>query len=147
MSAAQADHWLWRLSAAQWLSAGERELELGEAAIGSRRAAITHARRGAGMALNGVLVAMVERGWSPARSESIWGRSYLDHLRVLAEADPIVREPFDAQLGECCRDLLAIPTAAPTGLVPLARGRDEAARRALGLAREIVTRAVEQIER
>ena len=52
-----ADHWLWRLEASAWLVSAAREIELGRRHLDSRRKAVTHARRAAGMGLNGVLVA------------------------------------------------------------------------------------------
>ena len=140
MQERDGEHWLWRLGAAEWLSAAARELELGEAARAVRRSAVTHARRAAGMALNAVLVESVARGDSPGRSETRWGRSYIEHLRTLADRrlDPGLREPFDAEFGLRCAELLAISPMAPTGLVSLSRTRDEAASTALALARRIV---------
>ena len=134
------NHWLWRLDAAAWLGAAANELAQGEALIAVRRTAVTHARRAAGMALNAVLVELARRADSPERSEVIWGRSYIDHLRVLAdpELDPSLRAPFELELSGCCRELLAISVMPPTGLVSLARARDEAATKALALARQIV---------
>jgi hypothetical protein len=134
-------HWLWRLDPTQWVAAARHELEQGHAAIASRRTAVTHARRAAGMALNGVLVAMAARGWPRERCESVWGRSYLDHLRVLAEADASSAEPLEAALGDSAKALLAIPVQGATGLVSLSRSRDEAAQRALALAATIVDAA------
>ncbi len=136
----QDDHWLWRLEANAWLGAAAHELEQGEAGLAVRRTAVTHARRAAGMALNAVLVDLAVRGGSPDRSETVWGRSYIDHLRTLAgpELDPELRAPFTAEFGQHCRELLAIPVMPPTGLVRIARGPDEAASHAIGLARRIV---------
>jgi hypothetical protein len=88
------------------------------------------------MALNAVLVAMPARGWSREHCERVWGRSYIDHLRALAGPD--AHEPFDAELGRRCSALLGISPMQPTGLVKLARTRDEAASLALDLALEIV---------
>lgn len=136
------DHWLWRLSGEGWLAAADAELARGRDQLGSRRTAVTHARRAAGMALNGVLVTMVERGWSRERCEQAWGRSYIDHLRILAgtlaSEDTELRGPFDAAQCERCRELLTISVMPPTGLVRLARTRDEAARAALDLAAALV---------
>jgi hypothetical protein len=131
-----ADHWLWRLTAHEWLEAGERELELARAQLGARRTAITHARRAAGMALNGALVAMAGSpwGWSRERCEREWGRSYIDHLRALAAAAPEQRKLFDPELPEACGSLLAIPVMPNTGLVRLAVRKDEAAAQAIAHA-------------
>ena len=111
MSERDADHWLWRLSASQWIDAAVTELDQGEQRISSRRAAVTHARRAGGMALNGVLVAMAAKGWGRGRCEQIWGRSYVDHLRTLAgaasddEGAARVREPFDLEQAKRCAAL------------------------------------------
>ena len=103
---------------------------------------MTHARRAAGMALNGALVVMIGRGWTRERCEQAWGRSYIDHLRALAgtldSEDTELRGPFDAQLCERCRELLTIPVMPPPGLVRLARTKDEAASSALEVAAELV---------
>lgn len=142
MSERDEQHWLWRFSATDWLAAAGTELEQGRARVESRRAAVTHARRAAGMALNGALVAMAARGWPRARCEQIWGRSYIDHLRALAKAgeDAQLREPFDAEFCERCAALLAInvmPAAGHTGLVMLSRSKDDAGRSALELAEQL----------
>lgn len=133
-------HWLWRISAGGWLASAVNELQQGAAVLSVRRSAVTHARRAAGMALNAVLVEMAARGGSPGRSEAIWGRSYIDHLRTLADpaVEPEVLAPFDADIAWCCRELLGIPVMGPTDLVRLARSRDEAAVSALQVARRIV---------
>jgi hypothetical protein len=93
------------------------------------------------MALNATLVQMLARGWSRERCEHAWGRSYIDHLRALAGAD--TPEPFDVELARHCRALLEIPVMPPTGLVKLARSRDEAASVALDLAARIVLACAE----
>ncbi|MFV8748958.1 hypothetical protein ACNOYE_00245 [Nannocystaceae bacterium ST9] len=149
MDERDGDHWLWRLEASGWLDAAAQELERGEAALAQRRTAITHARRAAGMALNAVLVDRVARGDSPGRSEAIWGRSYIDHLRTLADPqlDPDRRAPFDEGFARACAELLAIPVMAPTNLVRIARSRDEAASSALALARELVRACEAQVAR
>lgn len=136
MTEQPSDHWLWRLDAQGWLAAAEAELERGRAHSTSRRTAVTHARRAAGMALNATLIAMLARGWTRERCEHAWGRSYIDHLRALADAD--MPEPFDADQARRCRALLDISVMPPTGLVKLARSRDEAASGALELATQIV---------
>lgn len=136
MTEQDSGHWLWRLDARGWLAAARVELEQGTRQLGTRRTAVTHARRAAGMALNAALVAMSTRGWSRERSEQIWGRSYVDHLRLLAE--PGTHELFDAEFCGRCRELLGIAPVQQPGLVQLARARDEAAARALDLAAAIV---------
>ncbi|PRQ05111.1 hypothetical protein [Enhygromyxa salina] len=142
MSARDPKHWLWRLDADGWLAAADHELEQGRAQLGSRRTAVTHARRAAGMALNATLVALASRGWSRERCETAWGRSYIDHLRALAtsvdESDPDAGEPFELEQRQRCRALLQISVMPPTGLVRLARSKDEAAGVALDTATELV---------
>jgi hypothetical protein len=70
-------HWLYRLDPDEWLAAAETELLHAEEALARRavRPGITHARRGAGMALNALLV---------VREEPRWGRSYMEHVQALA---------------------------------------------------------------
>ncbi len=76
------DHWLYRLTPAEWLLAARNELASSAHALHDReqRKGVANARRAAGMALNGVLIV--------APNES-WGRSYMDHLRVLAGDDAL----------------------------------------------------------
>ena len=143
------EHWLWRLSARDWLAAAENELKQGRSNLGARRTAVTFARRAAGMALNGALVAQADRGWASSRCETAWGRSYMDHLRTLADAaDGSVeaREPFAEDDCLRCRELLAIPMMPPQGLVQLSAGRDQAASRALELAELIVHACAARIQ-
>lgn len=139
------DHWLWRLSARDWLASATHELERAREHIGTRRTAITHARRAAGMALNGVLVSMAERGWTRDRCETAWGRSYMDHLRAIADPARSQPEPFDAEQSERCRTLLAVPVMPPTGLVSLATRKDAAASQAVAIAGTIVQACAEAI--
>lgn len=82
MSDAQESTWLTRLSAEEWLRAAEGELTRAEQALRlkQQRAGVTQARRAAGMAWNAVLHGIVD-GDERAR----YGRSYMDHLRALAD--------------------------------------------------------------
>jgi len=87
-----ADHWLFKFSADEWVRAGMAELRRAEEAYAKKngRAGLAGARRAAGMALNGVLV---------VRPNEAWGRSYMDHLLALkvdAEAPARVREAASA---------------------------------------------------
>ena len=70
--------WLLRLSAEDWLAAALNELGHCKDALERRshRTGVTHARRAAGMALNGVR----RVGFMPG-----WGRSYMDHIVALAQ--------------------------------------------------------------
>lgn len=82
------DHWLYRLDAEEWLRAAAGELARAEAALAGKqvRAGVTQARRAAGMAWNAVLFVTGD--------EAGYGRSYMEHLQVLAKdetAPPEVR--------------------------------------------------------
>jgi hypothetical protein len=72
-------HWLYRLTAAEWLAAARTELAHAEAALSRREArpGITHARRAAGMAWNALLA---------TTPDDRFGRSYMDHLNAAATA-------------------------------------------------------------
>ncbi|HWB81130.1 MAG TPA: hypothetical protein VG755_39475 [Nannocystaceae bacterium] len=108
--------WLHRLDAAGWLAAAETELDAGARRVAERRAAITHARRAAGMALNAVLVAWT-RSDPTLDPTAPWGRSYVDHLRMLADGE---RGPLDADAPALAEAVLATPLLAPA-LVSLGR--------------------------
>lgn len=77
-------HWLYRLTAREWIQAALGELHRTEVAYQNRDARAGHAgvRRAAGMALNAALI------FEPQES---WGRSYMDHL-VALQKDPSVHE-------------------------------------------------------
>lgn len=128
MASDDREHWLWRLDADAWLRAAEVELTAGAANLASRRTAITHARRAAGMALNAVLVVTTAPG-----DELRWGRSYLDHLRAVADAPEQALQPLPASVRQLAARLLAIAVV-PT-VVQLGRGPHSAAEQALELAR------------
>jgi hypothetical protein len=130
----RGEHWLWRLDAAAWLRAAGAELAAGEAQVESRRVAVTHARRAAGMAVNAVLVALGQDGDEALR----WGRSYLDHLRALADADETRAHPLSAATRTAAAQLLAIPVVPGASLVQLGHGPHSAAQRALAAARTLV---------
>lgn len=134
----RGEHWLWRLDAAGWLRAAGTELAAARANLGSRRVAVTHARRAAGMALNAVLVALAARESHRDGDELRWGRSYLDHLRALAEADEAAAAPLSAATRAAAARLLAIPVVPAPTLVQLGRGPHSAAEQALASALQIV---------
>ncbi|MEZ4379733.1 MAG: hypothetical protein R3A79_00175 [Nannocystaceae bacterium] len=132
-----ADHWLYRLDAEAWLRAAAAELALGEALVELRRTAVTHARRAAGMALNGVLVAQSEVTGDREAAAVRWGRSYVDHLRAVARDGALDATKLPPTAARAAAALLAI---APTGgrdLVQLATSANGPATRALALAREL----------
>ncbi len=70
-------HWLHRLTPDEWLAAADTELQHCRETLARRavRPGVTHARRGAGMALNAVLA---------VRENEIYGRSYMDHVVALS---------------------------------------------------------------
>ena len=70
-------HWLFRFSPQEWVRAGLGDIKRAEEAYRAKngRAGLAGARRGAGMALNGVLI---------CEPDELWGRSYVDHLQGLA---------------------------------------------------------------
>lgn len=81
-------HWLYKFSAIEWIRVALAELRRAEQAYASHdtRAGLAGARRAAGMALNGALIAVPNEGW---------GRSYVDHLMALGvdpDVPPRVRE-------------------------------------------------------
>lgn len=141
------EHWLLRLSAEHWLRAATTELCDCAASTTSRRAALSHARRSAGMALNGVLVAFFEGHGDLEATCKRWGRSYMDHLRALAvEADPeALHMPVSAAVD--ARELMGIPLQSGQNLVQLSAAPHAAALRALGLARSLVDAADAAITR
>jgi hypothetical protein len=120
-----SSHWLYRLSAPQWLAAADNELAQADLALDRRalRVAVTHARRAAGMALNAVLCLTPEADWPP------WGRSYMDHVSGLASD---AGAPADVQAAATF--LRDTPPQAPT-LIQL--GRPD--RRPLEAAGTIIT--------
>ncbi|MCS6915778.1 MAG: hypothetical protein RMK29_15690 [Myxococcales bacterium] len=105
------DHWLYRLDAQQWLAAADNELAAARRAALARqqRAAVAQARRAAGMALNALLYTVPD----PA-----YGRSYMDHLRALAQDASVperIRQAAQALLDMPLRQELVVlgrPSAA-----------------------------------
>ena len=127
--------WLFRLGATDWLNAATRELELAQADPRSRRKAVTHLRRSAGMALNAVLVAACEaRVLHEDDASQVWGRSYIDHLRIMGQANASAAPVPPPEVIEAANGLLAIPVMAPEGLVRLERGPPSDVRAAIGQA-------------
>jgi hypothetical protein len=110
---APGEHWLWRLDAAGWLDAARVELARARARLDARRTVVAHARRAAGMAANAVLVASAR-----ADAETMWGRSYVEHLQAIARGTlgPL---PTDAQV--LAARVLAVPAVAPAIVVLAAR--------------------------
>ncbi len=122
------DHWLYRLSAQDWLRAAENELVRAYDALKRKqhRQGVAGARRAAGMAWNAVLVMALDE---------VYGRSYMDHLKALSE-DPAVPETIRA----AALQLVQAPLA--TNIVPLGAGDTrfaDAARSILEHARQRVS--------
>jgi hypothetical protein len=119
-------HWLHRLDAAEWLAAAATELahcaeKLAQRAV---RPGVTHARRAAGMAWNAVLV---------SAPDERYGRSYMEHVVALADADPSIPET----VRDAARLLRETP-AAPPQLITIGKpdlGALEAARTIVEYAR------------
>jgi HEPN domain-containing protein len=122
------DHWLYRLTADEWLRAAENEVARAVEALAGKqqRAGVAGARRAAGMAWNAVLVVAFDEQY---------GRSYMEHLQALSR-DATVPEPIRV----AARALLDAPLA-PTVITLGARGDTrlaEAARTILDHARSLV---------
>jgi hypothetical protein len=99
-------HWLYRLTAREWIQASLAELQRTEAAYRDHNPRAGHAgvRRAAGMALNAALI------YEPRPA---WGRSYMDHLAAL-QSDPDVPDP----VRDAARLLVEAPTPGAS-LTPL----------------------------
>lgn len=128
MPGSDPSHWLHRLDAGEWLAAADTELEQCEAALARRavRPAVTHARRAAGMALNGLLV---------SAPHERWGRSYMEHVIALAT---------EAQAPEAIRAAAAVLRDTPP-LAPALVKLGTPDTRALDEARKIVRWARESV--
>ena len=91
--------WLERLGAEEWLAAAMNELARATIALTGKqqRAGVTQARRAAGMAWNAVLL-----GIADLEERNRYGRSYMDHLRVLKDEPAVptkVREAAATLVG------------------------------------------------
>ncbi len=139
--APRSDHWLLRLSADDWLRAATTELHNGAAHTASRRAALSHARRAAGMALNGVLVASFAIHGDLEAACTRWGRSYIDHLRALAIDVDLAALQMPATAASEASELLGMPLQSGQILVQLSASPHAAALRGLELARSLVEAA------
>jgi HEPN domain-containing protein len=101
MSESEDSSWLSRLSAEEWLRAAQGELARAELALRHKqqRAGVTQARRAAGMAWNAVL-----HGIADLDERARYGRSYMDHLRVLCDDVGV-----SARVREAAAELVAAP--------------------------------------
>ncbi|MBK8241076.1 MAG: hypothetical protein IPK74_36640 [Deltaproteobacteria bacterium] len=131
-----SEHWLWRLDAAAWLAAARRELAAAHEQLESRRACVAHARRAGGMACNAVLCAWAQR--EPERADaiaSVWGRSYVEHLRWLVAGS---RGPLPEGVEALAKTLLETPMAPPE-VIGLGAQRHADLRRLVDAADGLVT--------
>lgn len=126
------DHWLFKLTPREWISAALGELSRANEAYARRdgRGGLAGAKRAAGMALNGVLIVV---------PNDAWGRTYVEHVAALAR-DTTAPE----QVQEACRTLLGERPPGGSLLSLRSKGADErvveAARTVLAHAYAIVVR-------
>ncbi len=104
-------HWLFKLSADEWIQAGLTELRRAETALANAQlpAAYAGLKRAAGMALNGALIVEPRE----------WGRSYVEHLVCLAKD-----ESAPEQVQECAARVAGLK-AAPGEVVSLRTPKTE----------------------
>jgi HEPN domain-containing protein len=97
----EPDHWLRKLTPDEWIRAAMSELRRAEAAYagGDGRGGSAGVKRAAGMALNAALI---------VEPDEKWGRSYVDHVKALAE---------DARVPQAVRDAcrLVLEAKGPSG--------------------------------
>jgi hypothetical protein len=124
------ESWLTRLSVDEWLAAAQGELQRATHALfhKQQRAGVTQARRAAGMAWNAALLGIVD-----VDERARYGRSYMDHLRALAD---------DAALSSAVRDAATALVKAPLEqrLVQLGVEGDITLAKAAGVILEEATR-------
>ena len=130
MAERDPDHWLYRLTAEEWLRAATAELARADEALAHKqqRAGVTQARRAAGMAWNAVLVVTSD--------ETGYGRSYMEHVQALAKD-----EAAPAEVRAASSALAGAPLQ--SAVVTLGRGDTSLARAAETIARY----AAELVER
>ncbi len=125
-------HWLLRFSPSEWIHAGLGEVRRAEAAYarGDARGGLAGARRGAGMALNAVLIV------APAPS---WGRTYIEHLLAL-RGDP--------SAPDAVRDAAAllIDTMPPSPTLVVLRSKGTAGR-VVEASRDVIAHAYAVVSR
>ena len=137
------NHWLYRYSADEWLSAGMRELTAAKRSIAmhASRQGLASARRAAGMGWNAVLAlheVVDER----------FGRTYVEHLRALADGiSPLDSWDFPVpdEVRDAARRLLEDAAAGPRDVVQiLTPKRDE---RLLDAAETVLAEAYARVAR
>ncbi len=116
-------HWLHRFTAEEWLRAGIRELGNARTlyARHDARPGLASARRAAGMGWNAVLAL----GDEPAEEgERAFGRTYVEHLRALANGTSHP-EAIPSAVRDAAKALLAEPEPRPGTLVQLLSPRHD----------------------
>lgn len=111
------EHWLHRFSPDEWMRASMNELATAKSSFArhAARPALASARRAAGMAWNAVLALEAE-------PDARFGRTYIDHLRALAEGaalDTSDPTPIPEQVRDAARRLMDDPAAGPQRVVQL----------------------------
>jgi HEPN domain-containing protein len=118
--------WLRRYSPKEWIRAAMKELRLAETSYAQRnaRAGLAGCKRAAGMALNAALI---------VEPNDAWKRTYIEHLRALAEDETV-----PAAVSAAARTLLDMP--APGGEIVILRspGQNE---KVLEAARDVMAHA------
>lgn len=127
-----ADHWLFRLSPDEWISASLGELKRAEAAYAKHdvRGGLAGAKRAAGMALNGVLI---------LHPNEAWGRSYVEHVQALA-----VDESAPDAVRTACKMLLE---AASPGSTIVGLRTKSADARVIDAAKDVMAHAYALVKR
>ena len=120
------EHWLFKYSPREWIRAALGELHRAEQAYKGKdvRGGLAGARRAAGMALNGALI---------AEPNDRWGRTYIEHLLALMH---------DASVPEAVREgsRLLMETQPPSHEIVVLRSR-ERDERVLEAARDVMAHA------
>ncbi len=126
------EHWLFKFSPDEWIRAAMGDIRRAEEAYKSRnaRAGLAGARRGAGMALNAVLIV------EPNES---WGRSYVDHLMALGRD-----ETAPERVREAAKVLMETPLAGGSLVAIRTPNADE---RILEAARDVAAHAYAVVAR
>ncbi len=111
--AVDKEHWLYKLSPNEWISAALSEIRRAEEAYGRRdaRAGLAGCRRAAGMALNGALI---------VEPREAWGRTYIEHLAGL-QADTTAPEVVRSAAGL----LIQAQIPSPSLVLLRTRGQDQ----------------------
>ncbi len=127
------DDWLRKLTPDEWIRAAMAELRRAEAAYasGDGRGGSAGVKRAAGMALNAALI---------VEPDETWGRSYLDHVKALAEDGRVPQAVRDA-----CRIVLEAKGPTSGGVVSLRTPRANDA--VLEAAKDVVAHAYAVVSR